>query len=416
MIKRAIAIMLILILCVNVTACAGNSSSDDSDRRKESSKEDTDDSLKDEDVDKKFEEYNSDAEIPAERDEIDYNNDGKVSLEEFDIELAAGKCKKCQECIQLYYNLISKADEYSHKDSIDRSDMELFVNEYLALHEALDHKCKAEKIYVESVPFAYYYSLGSYTGEWQGVGPTGNGTYLGNAFVHDTVVKYDGEWVWGLPEGKGYLFYGNFKGYGWDMSYSGDMMCGKRHGKGTMFEYRDHDYIEAFHNYRYYEEATWENDTMTSKTRFENYNADTNELVSYGVMTGSKYGWVDMLESHDPKDKLSATDVALLVAGFAVTYIIIDGLFDTMIDTSYTPMTPEEMSRVCNEYQERKEKEYQERQIAENKKQAQYCQDKYQEQKDWPADKRNSNFTYWENNRYYDVTTNKFYNSDKNNY
>lgn len=71
--------------------------------------------------------------------------------------------------------------------------------------------------------FAYYkrFETGYYTGDWYNDKPHGVGGFIGS-------VVYRGEWVNGVKEGQGYIYYGS------DDTYKGGFKNDVRHGKGIL--------------------------------------------------------------------------------------------------------------------------------------------------------------------------------------
>lgn len=82
--------------------------------------------------------------------------------------------------------------------------------------------------------FAYFkkFKEGYYTGDWQNEAPHGKGGFSGR-------VVYRGEWVNGIKEGEGYIYYNN------NNTYRGHFENGLRNGKGIMRYQADKSYAEG---------------------------------------------------------------------------------------------------------------------------------------------------------------------------
>ena len=157
-------------------------------------------------------------------------SDGDISVsgKGFSLDVINKQCPGCEQALNTYIDLMAEADSLnSTKESIDYLCEEKYYQ--------MQHNCTAEVIDVENVPYAYRGSLGTYTGQWKGAGPSGHGTYQGSVYWSDAV-SYTGDWLNGLPDGEGELYIENFKG-GWDMEYKGHMTAGKRNGDGNIVEY-----------------------------------------------------------------------------------------------------------------------------------------------------------------------------------
>lgn len=151
-------------------------------------------------------------------------------------------------------------------------------------YQEMQHNCTADVIQVENVPYVYRCCYGTYSGEWQGAGPSGTGTFVGKTRLREDLVSYTGEWRYGLPEGEGELFVENL--HGRDMKYVGQMSAGLRHGTGHMYEYAGG--FSGF--YRIYDETEFDNDILAVETEAVYYDINTGEMKGYERLIGGEDG------------------------------------------------------------------------------------------------------------------------------
>lgn len=372
-IKRIVSVLVICILCLNLVACGETSKKKAQGNKKQNNEV------------------------------LDKNDDGTVELEEFNADNATAKCAGCEQALWYYYDLISAACEYSMEGHTatyaeDKECDDLNYN----LHVALDHECVSPVIYVENIPYAYYGSLGNYTGYWKGCGPSGRGTYCGTNYFTNGTVSYTGDWVWGLPEGQGQLYAENFHNCGWDMTYTGDMQCGMRHGRGSMYEYHPayNNRGGFYHRYRFQDESDWSLDVLASETQYEEYNADTDELLESGTMIGeAETCWVEITDVRKPSSGLlyGIGATAVTIGTFAVICAFAESMVESaeeLAEAAHQMNSPEELNR----YQEEKQEEARRDAEYAREKTADWAQRQYDYAKKYDPD--NKNIDYWDSLRF----------------
>lgn len=355
MFKRIIAVLLVVSMCFSLVACDGSSKKKRKDRDK------------------------SDKESSSEL--LDKDEDGVVSYQEMSMEQMSVQCEACSDAVNKYSELIEAAYERSCKDDCWYDDCRLLISKGQQLYDAMNHTCDSAVIYVEDVPFSIYGSYGFYTGSWQGSGPTGKGSYTGTDVWKGEIVTYDGEWAHGLPEGYGKLYFGNYLGHYWDMDYCGYMYKGMRHGEGTWMESGYGNGLGAgMRKYRLYEDTVFEYDVMARETAYEEYYED-GTLVSYGKMSGSEDGWVNITESHDAygmsKSEIMAYTIGLTAVSLGILAIV---NYDSPESEYQTPY--EFTAEGLEDWRANKEAEREaeaKRQAAEQEKNRQWHEDKYYE-------------------------------------
>lgn len=391
--KKMTAILIAISLCFNLVAC-GNDSKNKNDDSKNNYNgnlgslfdsyfdDDEDSTYKDddslfEDDDSLFED--DDPFFDSSSSSIDGNSDGVVEYKELSMNKLTAQCAKCENAVNKYSELIETAYEKLCNEDSHYTDCVTIINIGKQLYEALDHSCSAEVIYVVDAPFSIYGSYGFYTGNWQGSGPVGQGSYTGTDVWKGEIVTYDGEWAHGLPEGYGKLYIGNFLGHYWDMDYCGYMYKGMRHGSGVWMESGYGKMIETGPcRYRIYESTIFQNDVMVYETAYEEYFED-GTLSSYGKMKGSEDGWVYMTEVHDANE-MSDREVLAYALGITAISIGIVCMLDFGESEYTTPYecTPEGIEEWrANKEAERLAEE--ERQAAEKEKNRLWHEDKYYE-------------------------------------
>lgn len=298
------------------------------------------------------------------------NPDGDISINGtgFSLDTIASQCPECENALKTYIALMSESDSLnSTKESIDS----LCEDKYYQMQ----HTCTADVIEVENVPYAYRGSVGTYTGQWKGAGPSGYGTYKGSVYWTDAV-SYTGEWQYGLPDGEGELYIEKFKG-GWDMEYKGHMTAGKRNGNGYIIEYNN-DSDPA--KYRIYDATAFQNDVMCVETGCVQYNAETGEVLQYYRMTGTADGWVEGI-SWGPNELSPEDKQALEFAQCAIVIGAVGYLMDSSGGYDYNKAN-EEMLNNLNEWRSNKESEEKAsiaRQEEEQEEYKHYCSYKYEQ-------------------------------------
>lgn len=205
---------------------------------------------------------------------------------------AIEKCNDCKSAIDFLIEMqeLICAFGYSETKVKDCSDQK-----YMAMH----HNCKANVISVENYPYTYRNAYGFYTGQWQGAGPVGEGSFIGKEPISDRMITYTGDWKYGLPDGYGELSITPFLG-GWNQRYSGEMKAGLKDGVGVLYEARNLSQVGSdwLKTYRLYEETTFEEDIIAQVTRAEEYSMETNQIVRYYEMIGNKEsGWVETVST-----------------------------------------------------------------------------------------------------------------------
>ncbi len=320
----------------------------------------------------------SDSQKKAREEGIDVN--GK----NFSLDKISEQCPGCKNALDKYLKLIESSKSLnSTTDSIDNCCMELYY--------AMQHSCTAETTKVENIPYAYQGSVGTYTGEWKGAGPSGYGTYQGSLYGSDAV-SYTGAWLNGLPDGEGELYHENYKA-GWDMEYKGHMTAGKRNGTGRIVEY-----LESGHppKYRIYDTTTFQNDIMCQQTECVEYAAETGEVLYYYIMNGTDDGWVYSVSewganelSPTQRQALEFAECAIVIGavGYIIGSAIDPGGYD--YDKANSDMLDD-----FNLWREKKAAEEQEaiiRQQKEEESYRNYCAEQYeklhaQDPSDWSLD------------------------------
>lgn len=193
------------------------------------------------------------------------------------------QCTGCKEALAAYSALLDSAQAYGdNKDEINACSARF----YSAMH----HNCTADITNVENVPFVYRGCSGTYTGEWKGAGPFGTGAFDGKTKNKNRKISYSGDWSYGLPEGTGNLYVEDFAESSWNMYYTGTMQAGNREGTGYIYEFNNGGAYNPM--FRIYDEATFQNDIMTSVTDLAQYDNETGELLYYDRVTGDDSGWV----------------------------------------------------------------------------------------------------------------------------
>ena len=221
------------------------------------------------------------------------SNKTSSNSEELSFDDIAEECSGCNDAIAAYLNLMNEALAYGY----DGNELDSLISQY---SNAMHHDCNAEVTYVENYPYVYRNVLGTYTGEWKGAGPFGEGEFIGKDKFRGYITQYTGEWAYGLPEGNGTLYIQNFTDSTWDLTYTGQMQAGLRNGEGNIYEYNHGASYDPM--YRIYDTVEFSNDIMTSITDVATYNAKTKELLYFDRVTGDNSGWVYSLDTWGAND------------------------------------------------------------------------------------------------------------------
>lgn len=262
--------------------------------------------------------------------------DEALSIDNFSFESMLQECPDCRAALETYIHLTTIASDWttSQEELMALSDQ---------LCSQMQHPCKAQTVYVTDMPYSYRESFGYYTGYWMGAGPSGKGSFQGDAY--GDIVSYDGEWKFGVPNGEGELYVENGYLAGWDSTYVGEFKNGMRDGVGIWFEYYADSakVIDPKPYYRIYDKAVYANDTLAGWVDCADYDAATGDVLGYCKMTTDATGAPIMGETWGP-DELSPelqnqVDTILVTAG--VTYMTVS-LGKELIDSFTT--TPEELA------------------------------------------------------------------------
>ncbi|MBO5629036.1 MAG: zinc-ribbon domain-containing protein [Aeriscardovia sp.] len=308
----------------------------------------------------------------------------------FSLDKINKQCDGCGDALNTYIALLDVGSEFGYYEE----EMEEYS---LLKYGQMQHNCTADIIEVTDIPYVYHNCYGTYTGTWQGAGPTGQGTFIGKGSLYDNIVSYKGQWAYGLPEGEGELYIQNIVNSRWDETYYGLMTAGFRHGTGHLYEYYNpQDGSMSVAKYRIYDEATFNYDIMSSVTDCGEYDAETGEILRYYRMTGADNGWVNMIASWgadelNPDEKAQLQfEASVLTVGF-MTYmvgkVISPGGYDHAAGNK-------QMLDELNSYNTQKEADEQaalEQQQKQQESYRNYCADQYdklhaKDSSDWSLD------------------------------
>ena len=195
-------------------------------------------------------------------------------------EVIISQCKDCEAPLNTLVEFCDLGSAYGYdEDKINACS----TKKYNEMH----HNCTADVIQVENIPYVYRGYYGTYSGDWQGAGPTGTGTFVGEHRLTTHLISYTGDWKYGLPEGEGELCIIKSLNYsGNDIQYVGQMSAGLRHGTGYMYEYAAGP--SGF--YRIYDESVFQDDIMSVETQAASYDLNTGEVIFYGKYIGIENG------------------------------------------------------------------------------------------------------------------------------
>ena len=316
-----------------------------------------------------------------------------------DFEEIVEQCSTCGYALNSLIELCALGTEYG----FDKEELMAVSNRKC---EEMQHNCTADILQVENVPYVYRCCYGKYTGEWQGGGPSGTGTFVGKDKLTDDVISYTGEWAYGLPNGVGELYIENFLNHGNNVTYYGNLKNGMRNGTGYMQEY-----IPGY-GYMVYGETVFTNDVLAQETEVEVFDKDTGEIKEYlrvkGEEDGDVYATVQWYAGELNPEQQQVVEYAqgALVVGLMgyMAHMALDGTggFDVK---AYNKQLNDEMMANLNDYNERKEAENQEM-LAQQKKEEEYrnhnrylyekalVNDPYEENWRTKADKYNAGLGY----------------------
>lgn len=302
--------------------------------------------------------------------------DNISSNQGLDLEQIVEQCSACENALNSLIEVCELGTEYGY-------DKDELMSVSLRKCEEMQHNCTADVIQVENVPYVYRCCYGYYTGQWQGAGPSGTGTFVGKNKLSEDIVSYSGDWAYGLPNGTGELYIENFLNHGNNITYSGNMSNGKRNGNGYM-----HEYIPGY-GYMVYGETVFENDVLAQETEVEVFDKDTGEVKEYlrvkGEEDGSVYLTVQWYAGELSPEQQQIVDYAqaALVIGLVgyMGNMALDGTGGLDVDAYYQQLN-DDMMVDLNAYNERKEAERQEMLVEQEKKEEKiknYNQDLYEE-------------------------------------
>lgn len=252
---------------------------------------------------------------------------GKSNAEEeayangcLNFEVIISQCKDCEASLRTLADICGLSAAYGY----DEDEVNACI---MRKYQEMQHDCTAEIIQVENVPYAYRGSFGTYSGDWQGAGPTGTGTYVGKYPLYDGFVSYTGDWKYGLPEGEGELYITNYLNTYDDLAYAGQMSAGLRNGTGYMYEY---NHGGGVNQKRIYGKTQFQNDNLAVETDAVTCDAVTGEVIRYTRLIGDGNGYVVSLAIWGA-DELSPEQqqvMDMLMLG-TMCYIVYKGVKET---------------------------------------------------------------------------------------
>lgn len=262
---------------------------------------------------------------PAENAETEENNSsssGAVNFSHFDPDAIIAQCSECAEPFKYYNALLGAYQHINNNDENSKTYLEVADEVEERLPDVMNHQCTAPVVHVENMPLVVEHYYGFYTGDWQGMGPCGTGKFEGSNKVDarfgSVVFTYNGSWDNGLPNGYG-VSYGEQGFDGHDYYYSGEMVNGKREGKGYMYEYvngKD----------RFYDEADWQDGKLISNVEVVEYL--DGEIYSFGKMTGYGNGsaWTEQMTIEQLKEKIKT-------GAFVIGTVVLGKMFCDAMDS-----------------------------------------------------------------------------------
>lgn len=291
----------------------------------------------------------------------------------FSLDAIVKQCPDCLPAIETYLALTKSFNSlYATEDDINTLVMQL--------SQQMRHKCTANVMQVESIPYAYNGSTGFYTGEWCGAGPTGNGIYNGAVFGKRPVV-YEGDWGFGLPNGEGQLYIQDYMD-AWDLTYTGEFKNGVRDGEGIWFENYDSPYHP--HLFRVYDKAIYSNNQLTNWVNCTEYNAETQEIQKYYKMSTDERGYPiagAIWGANEPSPEVKAMqdqafNALLLGVTVYITGSMIKSAFSSDDNPFYNPNANPNSPEALNSWREQKaqqQAEYDARKAKEAEDYRYYC-------------------------------------------
>lgn len=336
------------------TACADSSDNNSKETKKDNAQTQT----ASETAGEKTGKDESNAAVPAEDSQGGLSSSGSSNgssgeIGTYEMLSNVNVCSQCEEAAK-YLKGINKAYSHIKSTAEDKSLYAEVADDALKTYKDLiRHDCSAEVKYVKDIPYVMGHYSGMYTGEWKGAGPCGKGTFTGydpiNTIGGLNSYTYIGEWKYGLPNGTGEAYADQDFGGNYTY-YHGEMVDGKRCGKGSMCQQ-----ISYFN--RYYSETLWENDNLAVETDVAEFNKDSGELITYGKMIASG-SYVDFTERKKAMSKQELKELGIGIAGTVLACMIISPLIDEVLpDSSSLLSTPEEQLAALDEWRKYKEKE-----------------------------------------------------------
>lgn len=287
------------------------------------------------------------------------------------------QCEYCETPLNTLVEFCDLGTAYGYdKDKIDACSIKKY-NE-------MQHNCTADVIQVENIPYVYRGCYGTYSGDWQGAGPVGTGTFIGEQRLSSGMIAYTGDWKYGLPEGEGELYIINSIDYrGNDFKYVGQVSAGLRNGTGYLYEYAP----GASGFYRIYDQSVYQNDILAVETDAVRYDLDTGEVIYYERFIGEEEsGWYCGLTAQWGANELSPEQKKLMdyVMIGAIGYIIyktVDSAINVPESYDYEKSNQEMLAKL-EESRAKEQAELLERQAREAKeaeKTRKWNEDKYYE-------------------------------------
>lgn len=272
-------------------------------------------------------------------------------------DLTAG-CSGCQE-VAKYTRALSKA--FQHLRETD-SDMEAYLAKIdeiqQKIYDLMQHDCKAQKVYVENMPLNYYRYWGFYTGDWQGAGPVGYGSFIGESINLACVIgqnhiyQYEGDWQGAVPYGNG-KFHSEFTMQDADgktvriniQDYVGGMKMGVKDGEGTQYENNNE---RGDITVRYYDTGYYQNGHLQGTVDFAEYDGE-GTLQKSGTAKDSYIGNPAILAVDElTYDRDSSIRTAEEVAGAVLGILAIAGgvfLANELGGSTYSPSSADQAQR-----------------------------------------------------------------------
>ena len=283
------------------------------------------------------------------------DSSGAVNFSNFDPDAVIAQCSGCAEPFKYYNALLGAYQHINNNDENSKTYLEVADEVEERIPSVMNHQCIAPVIHVEDMPLVVGHYSGFYTGDWKGTGPCGTGKFEGlnrvDSRFGSVVFSYNGSWANGLPNGYG-VSYGEQGFDGHDYYYCGEMVNGKRNGKGYMYEYvngKD----------RFYDEAEWQDGKLVSNVSVVEYL--DGEMYSFGKMTGYGNGaaWTEQMTMEQLKEQIK-TD-AMIIGTVVLGKMFCDAMDsltaeDPNYGVTYGTSREQQMAEL-NAWRERKEEE-----------------------------------------------------------